>query len=89
MRKQVFLIAFIYIFSSTKAQQVATLLYNWDDPDLIGSFMYDNTYNECWGLVVNDREFAVIGSTSGTHIFDITQPEISSDRKSTRLNSSH
>ena len=78
MRKQVFLIAFIYIFSSTKAQQVATLLYNWDDPDLIGSFMYDNTYNECWGLVVNDREFAVIGSTSGTHIFDITQPEISS-----------
>ena len=78
MRKQVFLITFIYIFSTAKAQQVATLLYNWDDPNLIGSFMYDNTYNECWGLVVNDREFAVIGSTSGTHIFDITQPEISS-----------
>ncbi|GIR12865.1 MAG: hypothetical protein CM15mP23_14400 [Cryomorphaceae bacterium] len=24
--------------------------------------------------MVNEREFAVIGSTSGTHIFDITDP---------------
>jgi choice-of-anchor B domain-containing protein len=46
---------------------------------LVGSWTYDNTYNECWGLVVNDREIAIIGSTAGTHFFDVTEPENSSE----------
>ena len=62
------------ILTNIQAQQTATLLYNWQDTSLVGSWAYDNTYNECWGLVVNDREFAIIGSTAGTHFFDITDP---------------
>ena len=50
------------------------LLFNWNDPTIIGTSAYNNAYNEVWGLVVNGREFAVIGSTSGTHIFDVTDP---------------
>ena len=59
---------------SSNAQQTATLLYNWQDTSLVGSWTYDNTYNECWGMVVNDREIAIIGSTAGTHFFDVTDP---------------
>lgn len=50
------------------------LLFNWNDTTIVGTSAYDNAYNEIWGLVVNEREFAVIGSTSGTHIFDVTDP---------------
>jgi hypothetical protein len=56
------------------AQQNATQLFNWQDTTLVGSWAYDNTYNECWGFEVNNREIAVIGSTAGTHFFDITDP---------------
>ncbi len=48
------------------------VVYHWSDPSLPGSNAYNNTYNEVWGFVQNDHEFAVIGSTMGTHIFDIT-----------------
>lgn len=58
----------------TFAQTQATLLYNWDDPSIIGSSSYDNAYNEIWGVVANNKEFAVIGSTKGTHFFDVTDP---------------
>ncbi len=56
------------------SQTEATLLHNWDDPLIPGSFAYDNAYNEVWGFVANDREIAVIGSTLGTHFFDVTDP---------------
>lgn len=54
--------------------QEATLLYQWEDPTLVGSSAFDNTYNEVWGVVANNREFAVIGSTAGTHFIDVTDP---------------
>jgi choice-of-anchor B domain-containing protein len=50
------------------------LLAQWSDSSLPGSSAYDNTYNEVWGLVVNNREIAVIGSTMGTHFIDVTNP---------------
>jgi len=50
------------------------LLFHWDDENIVGTTWYDNAYNEIWGLVVDGREFAVIGSTAGTHIFDVTDP---------------
>ena len=74
MKKLLFILTSTCILTSTQAQQTATLLYNWQDTTLVGSWTYDNTYNECWGLVVNEREFAVIGSTAGTHFFDVTDP---------------
>ena len=63
--------------SFTQNSQNTSLLFHWNDTTILGSENYDNVYNEIWGLVVNEREFAVIGSTDGTHIFDVTAPELS------------
>lgn len=62
------------LFSVAQNSLNTTLLYNWQDSTLVSSYMWDNVYNEIWGVVVNDREFAIIGSTDGTHIFDVTDP---------------
>ena len=48
------------------------LLFHWNDENIIGTTSYDNAYNEIWGVVVNNQEFAIIGSTAGTHFFHIT-----------------
>ncbi len=48
------------------------VLYHWEDPSLVSSAFHDNTYNEIWGYDKDGREYAIIGSTAGTHIFDIT-----------------
>ncbi len=50
------------------------LLGTWSDSTLVVSSIHKNAYNEVWGLAVNDREFAVIGTTLGTHIIDVTDP---------------
>ena len=72
---RIILITVIALISiSAKAQQTGTLLYNWQDTNLVGSWAYNNTYNECWGLEVNGSEIAIIGSTDGTHFFDVTDP---------------
>ncbi len=55
-----------------QAQEYVELLYNWSDSLMIPSDAYANPYNEVWGFVVNDREFGVLGSTAGTHFFDVT-----------------
>jgi len=72
--KKLLLILGIISFYTGNAQQTGTLLYNWQDTNLVGSWAYDNTYNECWGVFINEREIAIIGSTEGTHFFDITDP---------------
>ena len=56
------------------------LLYQWADDGTVltadnpGDNWVGNIYNEIWGFVQNDHEFAVIGTTQGTHIFDVTDP---------------
>lgn len=50
------------------------VLFHWKDESLVGSFAFNNTYNEIWGYVQDDKEYAIIGSTDGTHIFDVTDP---------------
>tara|TARA_B100001142_G_scaffold318851_2_gene361529 strand:+ start:427 stop:1764 length:1338 start_codon:yes stop_codon:yes gene_type:complete len=79
MKKILPILVTLLIFNLTQAQQEATLLYNWQDSTLVGSWAYDNTYNECWGLTINEREIAIIGSTAGTHFFDVTDPANSSE----------
>ena len=66
------------ITNQNYAQFNTNLLFHWDDSTLVGSNAYDNTYNEIWGLNINGREIAVIGSTAGTHFFDVTEPALSS-----------
>ncbi len=79
MKKIILSLSIILLTFSSNAQQTATLLYHWQDTTLVGSNAYNNAYNECWGLVVNDREIAIIGSTEGTHFFDVTDPANSSE----------
>ena len=50
------------------------LLNQWSDESLVGSSQYGNIYNEVWGLAVNDSEYAIIGSTQGTHFINVTDP---------------
>jgi len=50
------------------------LLYQWKDTTLIPSWAHENTYNEIWGYAKNGKEYAIIGTTAGTHIFDVTDP---------------
>jgi len=49
-----------------------SLLYNWNDPSIPPTSAFNNPYNEVWGYAANGREYAIIGSTMGTHIIDIT-----------------
>lgn len=51
------------------------LLFHWQEDSLVGSQIFDNTYNEVWGLVYQEREYAIIGSTAGTHFFDVTNSQ--------------
>lgn len=50
------------------------LLSVWDDPVLPPSALYDNTYNGCWGYHRDGHEYGIIGSTMGTHIVEVTDP---------------
>ena len=52
-----------------------TLKYNWVDTTLSGSSAYNNTYNEIWGVERNGRYYGIIGTTNGTHFFDVTDPD--------------
>jgi choice-of-anchor B domain-containing protein len=51
-------------------------LYNWHDSDTIYEIHYSpyNKFNEVWGYAKNGREYAILGSTQGTHFFDVTEP---------------
>jgi hypothetical protein len=74
-----FFISILSYNSYSQSGENFDLLYHWSEDSLVGSSMYNNTYNEIWGVVVNEREFAIIGSTAGTHIFDVTDPVNSSE----------
>ena len=57
------------------AQSSLDVLFTWSDESISDENWVGNTYNEIWGVAQNGHEFAIIGSTQGTHIFDITNPE--------------
>ena len=58
-----------------KAQPVElNLLGTWSGPSLPNTAAWNGPYNEIWGLVVNEHEIAVIGSTLGIHFIDVTDP---------------
>ena len=62
------------IFAQGQAEE-ANLLGTWSNPNLVGSNAHNNTYNEIWGVSRNGHEYAIIGSTLGTHFIDVTDPE--------------
>lgn len=70
-----FLLIFISIGIKLDAQvSEGQLLSNWSLDTLVGSSKYNNTYNEVWGLYVNGSEYAIIGSTAGTHFINVDDP---------------
>ena len=80
MKKLLFItIGLVTTLSIAQTNQNLELLYQWSEDSLVGSSAYNNTYNEVWGFVMNNKEFAVIGSTAGTHIFDVTDAENSKE----------
>ena len=58
-----------------------TKVYQWQGEDLPASFLYNNTYNAVWGYARDEREYAIIGSTMGTHIIDVTSLRGSGDQR--------
>jgi len=77
MMKWILLLITAFIFGQTGFSQIAqnvTLLDNWDN-DTLPLDGYGATFNECWGFVYNGTEYAVIGSTVGTHLFMISSTD--------------
>ncbi|MEM6317473.1 MAG: choice-of-anchor B family protein [Bacteroidota bacterium] len=62
------------IFTIGQAKE-ANLLGRWFDNSLVGSNNHDNAYNEIWGYATKGYEYAIIGSTAGTHFIDVTDPQ--------------
>ncbi len=56
-----------------------TKLYQWQQDGLPATFLYGNIYNAVWGYARNEREYAIIGSTMGTHIIDVTPDDITGE----------
>ena len=76
MKKLFFILLILFCFNSyVNAQLNTNLLFHWEDTTLIGSNAYNNTYNEIWGVSINGKEFAIIGSTAGSHFFDVSDPQ--------------
>jgi choice-of-anchor B domain-containing protein len=71
---QIILSCQLIIISLFGQAQEATLLGRWQNDSLIGSSAHENVYNEIWGYAVNGHEYAIIGSTAGTHFIDVTNP---------------
>jgi choice-of-anchor B domain-containing protein len=51
-------------------------VYRWHDESLPPTWLYGNIYNAVWGYARDGREYAIIGSTMGTHIIDVTPGDI-------------
>ena len=75
MQRKIYLIlalfAALFLFPDNSYSQVqqGTELGNWQNNSLPEAFY--GRYNDVWGIVVNDVEYAVIGSTMGTHFISL------------------
>lgn len=68
-----FLLLFFVINLSAQPTKM-NLLGHWRDSAIVGSNDHNNAFNEVWGFWVNNHEYAVLGSTAGTHLIDVTDP---------------
>lgn len=57
-----------------QAPQSLPLLGQWQADTQPPATSYQNSYNEVWGMALDGREYAIVGSTLGTHIIDVTDP---------------
>ncbi|MEO6760247.1 MAG: hypothetical protein ABIO24_12390, partial [Saprospiraceae bacterium] len=78
MKKQLLSLAFsaITCFAFSQTNLNVQLLGHWDQ-DTLPTASPGNLnlqYSGCWGLAVNDHEFAVLGGAHHVLFFDVTQP---------------
>ncbi|MGY8987133.1 MAG: choice-of-anchor B family protein [Flavobacteriales bacterium] len=59
--------------SCTFLSDNVNLLFNWADTSLPINGL-GGSYTDVYGVAINGGEYAVIGSTMGTHIIDVTNP---------------
>jgi len=72
---QIIFIILISTLNTIKSQNDLEVLFQWSDESISNKNWVGCAYNEIWGIAKNGHEFAIIGSTQGTHIFDVTNPE--------------
>lgn len=60
----------IPLFSIAQDYKNIELLDNWQDQSLVSNSS-NVKYNDCWGYTSNGIEYAIAGSTEGTHYFKI------------------
>ncbi|MFZ4543537.1 MAG: choice-of-anchor B family protein [Saprospiraceae bacterium] len=74
MKRKLPLYFALLIFSAKIYSQAfnTTLLGNWHDPSL--PIKSNLKYNDCWGFEKNGREYAVMGSLTKVHFFEVTNP---------------
>tara|TARA_B100001057_G_scaffold492728_1_gene585697 strand:- start:7095 stop:8444 length:1350 start_codon:yes stop_codon:yes gene_type:complete len=72
---KIIFIILITTFNTIKSQNDFEVLFQWSDESISDQNWVGCAYNEIWGVAKNGHEFAIIGSTQGTHIFDVTNPE--------------
>lgn len=68
------LLCFTIHGASAQVSWNINLMGTWSDSTLPASTDHNNTYNEVWGFEKDGKEYAVIGSTMGTHIIDVSLP---------------
>ncbi len=77
--KPIFLICLMLCFTTANGQEGFNIskVYEWSNDQITLNNKGDR-YSEVWGVHINNRDFAILGSTEGTHIFDVTEPASSS-----------
>lgn len=73
-----FALSFCLCLSAQDSMNMISL-YHWEGGGEVGSSYFDNVYNEVWGYTQSGREYAIIGTTQGTHFLDITTTEEASE----------
>ncbi len=64
----------ITLGTHAQGQLNVSLLDQWSDDNLVTSSTTVR-YNECWGFEYEGEEYAVLGSTEGTHFFRLTESD--------------
>ncbi len=74
--KQFIFISFFFLLGHVSAQEIKNvrLLDHWFS-DTIMTSSSQVRFSSCWAFVHNGREYAVIGSTEGAHIFELTEED--------------
>jgi hypothetical protein len=60
-----------YFIGFAQESKNISLLDNWSNDTLVTSSSLAR-YSGCWGFSTNNHEYAIIGSTEGTHFFELT-----------------